>query len=120
MSKIIIKCFDEYTGETTGSSFVFDPETWHEVGSTGSGREGHYSSQGHRVLYASPKKSPKLGRHRFVLYGTGYYPVVPGGGIGNGGLSWGTRATEVDEERAARIIDAEHLAKYFEAPEELV
>jgi len=118
MSKQIIKCINEF-GEPVGSSFVFDPETWVEVGTCGTGREGHYSSQGIKRLYASPKKSPKLNRHRYVLYGSGYYPIIEGGGIGNGGLSWGTRATEVNEETAARIMDHGHFAKYFEAPEDL-
>lgn len=115
--KTIIKSFDAY-GDPS-SSFEFDSETWVEVGDTGSGGEGHYSQQGHRVLYASPRKSPKLGRHRFVLYGSGYYPVIEGGSIGNGGLTWDRRAVEVDDYQAQRIMDADKLVTYFEAPEKL-
>lgn len=118
MTKLIIKCRDEM-GEKTGESFTFNSDTWPVIGETGTGREGHYSQQGYRKLYASPKPSAKIGRHRFVLHGTGYYPTIEGGSIGNGGLSWGTEAREVDEQEAASIMDAEHLATYCEPPEDL-
>jgi hypothetical protein len=117
MTKTLIKSIDDY-GNVNGS-FAFDDETWTHIGSDGTGSVGHYSTQGDRRLYASPKKSSKLGRHRFVLSGTGYYPAIQGGSIGNGGLNWNDRAVEVDEQTAFDIMDAKYMATYGKVTEEL-
>lgn len=115
--KTIIKTRDD-EGRVIGS-FEFDSSTWVPIGGDGTGSVGHYSQQGDRTLYASPRKSAKIGRHRFVLFGTGYYAAIDGGGMGNGGLDWGTKAFEVSDDDALSIMDDEHIATYSSEPENL-
>jgi hypothetical protein len=106
----LLKIRDEWDGHVIGYA-RFDPDTWTPIGSNGTGHEGHYSTQGDRTLYASPRRG-KDGKYRFVLHGTGYYPSIDGGSIVNGGLNWGERAKIIDEETALDIMDPEHLPTY--------
>ena len=108
--KYTIKRTNDY-GEFCGS-FVFDPETWDEIGSIGTGGVGHFSQQGYRTVFASPRKA-KDGQHRFVMFGSGYWPCK------TGGWSWGEDAIEVSHDEALRIMDPNYLGVYSDAPEVL-
>lgn len=91
----------------TESYFSFDEITWDEVGTDGTGGLGHYSQQGNRTIYASPRPA-KHGKHRFVISGTGYYAVD------SGGLSWGTDTYFLPYADALELMDPNYLPDYVE------
>lgn len=106
MTRTNIRTLESYERYEPAEYFRFDPETWEAIGADGSGGVGHYTTQGDRTLWASPRPSKKLGRHRFVLSGTGYYSND------EGGLSWGYDAVEVDLATALSIMHPECLPRF--------
>lgn len=105
--KINLRIPESY--ETSGNYVAFDYEKWDTLCKLGTGRLGHYTTQGTRNLYVSPRIN-KSGEYYFVISGTGYCSSK------YGGYNWGDSSWVISQDEALSLL-GEHnpkcIEKYF-------
>jgi len=75
--------------EETRTRFTFDDDKWIAIADVGTGRLGHWTQQGDRQIFKSPRPRAD-GKYRYVLAGLGFWTSD------TGGSDWGTDAEYID------------------------